>query len=58
MQDYSELIARLEAAYKVFNNTMTELELRAGELIKTETQKINRAQIEEVLEKIKNISGK
>lgn len=58
MSDYSDLIERLEAAYKTFNETISELELTADAMIKAETQKIDRAKIEEVLGKIKTISGK
>ena len=57
MSDNADLVARLEAAYREFEKTMNELELRADELIKGEVQKIDRAKIEDVLAKIKNISA-
>jgi len=57
MADNADLVVRLEAAYREFEKTMNELELRADELIKGEVQKIDRAKIEDVLAKIKNISA-
>jgi len=58
MATQQELIVRLEAAYDEFDKTMKELEFSADELIKEEAQKIDRAKIEEVLGKIKNLSSK